>query len=49
MDSPNNLWRVYSRGKYDNDFDFLKPTSSFPSEEVKGRNAVYKCRHKQFT
>ena len=44
-----DMYRVLSKGQYDNDFSFLNYNSSFPSREVQGRNAVYRFRHKQYT
>lgn len=43
-----NTWRMYTRGKYDTDFSFLNDGSRFPSDEVRGRNIVYRFRNKQF-
>ena len=44
-----DIYRTASRGQYDNDFSFMNYNSSFPSNEVKARTAVYKFRHKQYT
>ena len=44
-----DMFRLLSRGQYDNDFSFLKYNSAFPSKEVLGRNAIYRFRHKQYT
>ena len=44
-----DTYRLLSRGEYDNDFSFLNYNSSFPTKEVRGRNCVYKFRHKQYT
>lgn len=44
-----DMFRVLSKGQYDNDFSFLNYGETFPSKEVQGRNAVYKFRHKQYT
>lgn len=46
----NNLdtFRYLSRGKYDTDFEFLNANSKFPSDEVRGRAAVYRFRAKQY-
>lgn len=44
-----DTYRLLSRGEYDNDFSFLDYNSSFPTKEVRGRNTVYKWRHKQYT
>lgn len=44
-----DLFRTQSRGQYDTDFSFLNYGSTFPSEEIQGRNTVYKYRHKQYT
>ena len=44
-----DTYRLLSRGEYDNDFSFLNYNSSFPTNEVRRRNCVYKFRHKQYT
>lgn len=44
-----DTFRLNSRGHYDTDFSFLKGGSGFPSAEVRGRNRVYRWRHKQYT
>ena len=43
-----DTFRYLSRGKYDTDFEFLNANSKFPSDEVRGRNAVYRWRAKQY-
>ena len=44
-----DTFRLNSRGHYDTDFSFLQSGSGFPSAEVRGRNRVYRWRHKQYT
>ena len=44
-----DTFRLNSRGHYDTDFSFLQSGSGFPSAEVRGRNMVYRWRHKQYT
>lgn len=44
-----NLYRLLAKGQYDTNFSFLNTGSSFPSDEVRGRNIVYEYRHKQYT
>lgn len=44
-----DLFRTQSKGQYDTDFSFLNYGSTFPSEEIQGRNVVYRYRHKQYT
>lgn len=44
-----DIFRVLSKGQYDNDFSFLQYGHTFPSNEVKGRNIVYRYRHRQYT
>ena len=46
--NPLDTFRYLSRGRYDTDFDFLNANSKFPSDEVRGRNAVYRFRAKQY-
>lgn len=44
-----DIYRILSKGQYNTDFSFLNPNSTFPSNEVQGRNIVYQFRHKQYT
>lgn len=43
------MYRLLSRGQYINNFDFLNYGASFPSNEINGRNAVYRFRKKEYT
>ena len=42
-------FRNRSRGKYFNDFSFLKEGSTFPNIEMLDRNALYRARFRQLT